>query len=74
MPLYYVIPTPFPILPSSFSPLFSSLPFFKYLDATGCTALHFAAGRGDMAMVDLLLAAGATIGKYFISPKVDSSI
>ena len=59
---------------SSFSPLFSSLPFFKYLDATGCTALHFAAGRGDMAMVDLLLAAGATIGNYFISPKVESSI
>ena len=71
---FLLLPTPFPLLPSPFPLLFSSLPFFKYLDATGCTALHFAAGRGDMAMVDLLLAAGATIGNYFISPTVDSSI
>ena len=33
------------------------------LDATGCTAMHFAAGKGDIGMVDLLLAGGAIIGE-----------
>ena len=54
--------SPFLVSPANFLSAILLL-LFIFLDATECTAMHFAAGRGDTDMVDLLIAGGATVGE-----------